>query len=149
VREALQRYADRGVFRVFSVGRTRGGADEYRFTWLTREPMMIRFDSVARTLSFRDLLPGVTRGSAVMADVEALIDSRRSASVPAHRRIDRQRADVGCVCQRRRLSIDVRFRGGQEAYAVQRGVNLVNEIFVLLQASHPEYLWDAFGLPAE
>jgi hypothetical protein len=111
--------------------------------------MVVRFDAAARTLSFRDLLPGVTRGSAVIADVEALIDSRRSAAVPAHRRIDRRRADVQCVTERRRLSIVVRIKGRQDAYAVQRGVNLVHEIFILLQASHPEYLWDAFGLPAE
>jgi hypothetical protein len=32
---------------------------------------------------------------------------------------------------------------------VQKGVNLVHEIFTLLRVSHPEYLWTAFGLPAE
>jgi hypothetical protein len=28
-------------------------------------------------------------------------------------------------------------------------VNLVHEIFTLLQASYPDYLWESFGLPAE
>ncbi|HUE89087.1 MAG TPA: hypothetical protein VMO26_23660 [Vicinamibacterales bacterium] len=40
-------------------------------------------------------------------------------------------------------------KGQHHAYAVQRGVNLVNEIFTVLQASYPEYLSEAFGLAVE
>lgn len=145
----MQRYVDRGVFRGFSVRRGRARVDEYRFTWLTREPMVVRFDSVSRTLSFRGLLTGVTRGSAVMADVVDFVAGRSAATLPAHRRIDKRSAAVHCEHRRGRLSILVTVRSRQESYAVQRGVNLVNEIFILLHASHPEYLWDAFGMPAE
>jgi len=35
------------------------------------------------------------------------------------------------------------------AYAVQRGLNLVNQLFLFLQERYPEYLIEHFGLPAE
>lgn len=149
VREALQQYAERGVFQGFSIRRGRHGLDEYRFTWLTREPTIVRFDPGTDTLTFSDLLPGAGSESAVVQDVEALVTSRSARTLPAHRRIDRRRAAVRCEQRRRRLSVVVEIKGRHAAYGVQRGVNLVHEIFVLLQASHPEYLWDVFGLPVE
>jgi hypothetical protein len=111
--------------------------------------MVVRFDEAGRTLAFLDVLPRVGRGSSVEGDVEALVRSRSASTLPAHRRIDRRRAAVRCERRRGRVSIVVTIRGRQHAYAVQRGLNLINEVFVLLQASHPAYLWDAFGLPAE
>jgi hypothetical protein len=47
------------------------------------------------------------------------------------------------------VSVVLVIKGANRAYAVQKGVNLVHEIFVVLQASYPEYLWERFGLPAE
>lgn len=116
---------------------------------MTREPLVVRFDSRARTLTFRDVLPAIGRHSVVRADVEALVERIQSAAVPPHRRIDRRRMSVACILRRRRLSIVVTVRGRRAEYGVQRGVNLVHELFVLLQAAHPEYLWEAFGLPSE
>ena len=40
-------------------------------------------------------------------------------------------------------------KGAHREYALRKGVNLIHEIFTALQASHPDYLWEAFGLPAE
>jgi hypothetical protein len=149
VRAALQEYASRGVFQGFSERRERSGIDEYRFTWLTREPMVVRFDAARGELTFRDLLPAAEGVSSVARDVAGLIAGRSAATLPAHRRIDRRRAEVRCQRRQGRLSIVVGIRNRHAAYGVQRGVNLVHEIFVLLHASHPEYLWSAFGLPAE
>lgn len=149
MRALLRQYAERGVFRGFSARRGPRGADEYRFTWLTRAPTIVRFDPVGRVLTFTDLLPNMEHGSAVVQDVEALVAGRSAAALPAHRRVERRRATVRCEHRRRRLSVVVAIRPGQVAYGVRRGVNLVHEIFVLLQASHPEYLWATFGLPAE
>lgn len=151
VRKALQQYADRGVFRGFSETRGRGGTQEFRFTWLTRAPMVLSHDGAAATLTFKELLPDVTRASPLLADVEALIRAQSGRTVVKHRRIDRRRLDVRCVHRRGRVSVvlQAKAKGRSEAYAVQRGVNLVHEIFMLLQTSYPEYLWDTFGLPTE
>jgi hypothetical protein len=149
VRDALQGYADRGVFRGFSETRGRGGTQEFRFTWLTREPMVLSHDHAARTLTFKQLLPEVARASPLLADVEALIKGRSGRTVVAHRRIDARRIGVQCVHRRGIVSLVLQVKGQHQAYAVQRGVNLVHEIFTLLQVSYPEYLWESFGLPAE
>lgn len=149
VRRALQHYADRGVFRGFSAVARRNGVEEYRFSWLTREPMTVTYDPAASTLTFKNLLPDVARASPLLADVAALIGSRSSRTLPAHRRIDGRRATVGWAERRRAVSVALEFRDRHQAYAVQKGVNLVNEIFTLLQVSYPDYLWKQFGLPAE
>jgi hypothetical protein len=148
VRQALQAYADRGVFQGFS-GRRRGGLEEFRFTWLTREPTIVRFNPTAGTLTFFDLLPRAECAAAVFEDVDALVTSASAVRRPAHRRIDPRKATVRCERRRRQLSVVVEIKGRHAVYGVRRGVNLVHEIFVLLQGMHPEYLWDAFQLPAE
>ena len=145
----MQQYADRGVFRGFSETRGRPGIQEFRFTWLTRAPIVLSHDEEAATLTFKELLPEVARASPLLADVEALIRAQSGRTVVKHRRIDRRRLDVWCVHRRGRISVVLQAKGRSEAYAVQRGVNLVHEIFMLLQTSYPDYLWEAFGLPAE
>jgi hypothetical protein len=57
---------------------------EFRFTWLTREPVILRYDPRNESLTFKELLPGVARASPLLADVQALIGSRSSRSLPAH-----------------------------------------------------------------
>lgn len=137
------------MFRGFSEKARRGGAAEFRFTWLTREPLVLRYDPGAETLTFKGLLPGVARGSPLLTELQALVESRHVRSLPAHRRIDRRRVDVECSHWRGAVSVVLYVKGRHHAYAVQKGVNLVNEIFTLLQASYPEYVSEAFGVPAE
>ncbi|HUE89088.1 MAG TPA: hypothetical protein VMO26_23665 [Vicinamibacterales bacterium] len=55
MRAALRQYADRGVFRGFSEKARPGGATEFRFTWLTREPLVLRYDPRGATLTFKGL----------------------------------------------------------------------------------------------
>ena len=149
VRDSLQRYADRGVFGGFSARTGRRGATEFRLTWLMPAPMSLTFDPAASTLTFNQLLPGVARASPLVAEVQEFIGSRSVRTVPAHRRLDARRVTARCVYRQRGVSVVLDVVSRHEAYAVQKGVNLVHEIFTLLRVSHPEYLWTAFGLPAE
>jgi hypothetical protein len=145
----LLAYANRGVFRAFSERALRGGKQAFRFTWLTREPMTMIWDQAEGTLTFDELLPDVARASPLLAEVQELVGSRSSRSLPEHRRIDPRRARAECTWRRGTVSVVLHVRGRHQAYAVRKGVNLVNEIFTLLHASYPDYLWEAFGLPAE
>ena len=43
----------------------------------------------------------------------------------------------------------LRVRAHHGEYAVQRGLNLVNQLVLLLQASYPEYLVECFGFRSE
>ena len=95
------------------------------------------------SLTFKELLPDVARASPLLADVQELVGSRSARTVPQHRRIDARRVTARCVASARcGVGRAARSKGRHEAYAVQTGVNLVHEIFTLLQRSYPEYLWD-------
>jgi hypothetical protein len=149
VRRTLQDYADRGVFKGFSERKGRTGATEFRFTWLTREPMVLEYDAKEERLTFRHLLPQVPRGSAIAAAVQELVESRSSKRIPEHRRLDPRRVRADGTQYGGRWSLRLQVAPRQHEYAVRKGVNLVNEVFTLLRASYPDYLWDVFGLPSE
>ena len=146
---ALQGYADRGVFRGFRVESSSGGRSDYFFTWLTRTPMRLRYEPSRRELRFVDLLPRVSSYSGLTQDLRRLVLEHQTSAVPEHRRIDGRRVKLAATVRAGHFSVILRLRGAQEAYAVQRGVNLVNQLFLLLQANYPEYLIQCFGFSPE
>jgi|RhiMethySRZTD1v2_1073278.scaffolds.fasta_scaffold06035_4 hypothetical protein len=146
---ALQRYADRGVFRGLSVTAGRGGRQNFSFTWLTRRPMSLTFEPKRGALVFKDLLPGVGANRALVSDLKAIVDDHAGSGVPAHRRLDARRLRAACAVRGGHLTLSLQVRGQHHEYAVQRGLNLVNQLFLLLQASYPEYLIEQFGFSAE
>lgn len=149
VTSALQHYATRGVFRGFSVHPARGGKVEYHFMWLMRRPMVLAFDPAAGTLVFKHVLPGIGRMADVAAAVKAEIAHRSSRALPAHKRLDGRKAKVAASTRGGDLSVVMTVRGAHHEYAVRMGLNLVNELFVLLHETYPDYLAEHFGLPAE
>jgi len=149
VASALQRYADRGVFRGLSISAGRGGRQNFSFTWITRRPMSLSFEPRTGALVFKDLLPGVGANRALVSDLKAVVDDHAGSAVPAHRRLDARRMRAACAVRGGHLTLSLQVRGRHHAYAVQRGLNLVNQLFLLLQASYPEYLIEQFGFSAE
>ncbi len=145
VRESLQAYADRGVFRGFSEIRT----GRFHFVWLIRHPIELRVDTAKHVLLFRRLLPGVPAGSTMYAELKRFIAERHDRALPDHRRIDRRRAEVTCTNRGGFVSISLQVKNNQYAYGVNRIVNLVHELFVHLRDAHPEYLVENFDVPQE
>jgi hypothetical protein len=47
------------------------------------------------------------------------------------------------------VSISLKVKKNQYAYAVNRIVNLVHELFVHLRNAHPDYLVEYFDVPQE
>lgn len=146
VRESLQSYADRGVFRGFS--EVESGA-RFTFTWLTRRSMDFRLDRERGVLHFKDLLPNIPARSALYGELKAFVEERHGRELPEHRRIDRRRAEAACSNRRGRVSISLQVKRGAYAYGVNRIVNLVHEIFLHLHDAYPEYLAENFDLPQE
>ena len=144
---ALKAYADRGVFRGFSATPAARGRVEYEFLWLTRRPMRAVFDPRASTLAFPALLPSLPGEAA--KDVKAIVRSRSGRGVPAHKRIDARKARVASAMRRGNLSLTLTVKGGNHVYAASHVLNLINELFVALQASHPAYLIERFGFSTE
>jgi hypothetical protein len=145
VRDNLQVYADRGVFRGFS--EVKDG--HFRFVWLMRRQMELNVDTSKQMLRFRRLLPGVPAGSKMYAELKSFIRQRHDRELPEHRRIDRRRAEVSCTNQGGFVSVSLKVKNNQYAYGVNRVVNLVHELFIHLRDTYPEYMAENFDVPQE
>ena len=149
VSAALRTYADRGVFRGFRATPTTRGRIEYSFQWLLRRPLHAVFDPRRSVVTFAALFPGVEGGSPMAGELGALVASRTRRTLPAHKRLDARRARLSCAIRRGDWSLAVHIRGANHEYAVRNALNLINELFVLLQERYPEYLVERFGLSTE
>jgi hypothetical protein len=149
VTETLQSYADRGVFRGFSVSSGPRGRFDYRFTWITRQPMSVIFDPKAGVISFPRLFPDATSRGAMVADLRALVAGRTARGLPAHKRIDLRRARLTTRLHAGSWDLAVTVRGSNHEYATRFAINMINELFLLLQERYPDYLVEQFGFSAE
>lgn len=149
VRERLQSYADRGVFRGFSEQPPIAGRHRFRFSWLGTQPLLLGYTPTTGTFVFRNLLPNVTARSSLHRDLQTFVDGRASPRLPAHRRVDRRRARVRCRLSRRAVSLKLVATRNHHEYGVTRVVNLVHELFVYLHAYFPEYMWENFDVREE
>jgi len=145
VRESLQTYADRGIFRGFSESKP----GQFKFIWHLQHQMELNVDTAKHVLRFKQLLPGVPARSVLCSELKSFIEQRHARDLPEHRRIDRRRAEVTCSNRNGFLSISLQVKNKQYAYGVNRLVNLVHELFVHLRESHPEYLVENFDVPQE
>jgi hypothetical protein len=150
IRSVLQEYADRGVFRGLSITERTGGRIDCDFLWLLGRPIRVSYDPAKSTLAFPALFPAITSSSPVMAvELRAAVRERSTAGVPAHKRIDRRRAELACSLSRGALSLTAEVRGSNHEYVVRRVLNLINDLFLLLHQSYPDYLEAQFGLSSE
>src|SRR5215510_647172 len=104
VRENLQAYADRGVFRGFS--EIRNG--HFQFVWVVNHRMELSVDTAKQELRFRRLLHNVPSKSALYAELKSFIERRQDEELPEHRRIDRKRAEVSCANRGGFVSVSLR-----------------------------------------
>jgi hypothetical protein len=147
VTAALQAYSDRGVFRGFQATPAARARVTYQFAWLTRRPVDAVFNPRTNTLTFPALLPAL--GKAAAADVAAVIGSLARRDTPTHKRLDARRARITGAVRRGAFTLSIGIRGANHEYAVKAALNLINEIFVMLQECHPDYLIEQFGMSTE
>jgi hypothetical protein len=145
VRESLQTYAERGVFRGFSEGKP----GQFTFVWFYQHPMELVVDTTKHSLRFKQLLPGVPVRSPLAKELKLFIAERHNEALPDHRRIDRKRAEVTLTNRGGVVSLALNVKRNDYAYGVNRLVNLVHELFVHLRAEYPEYLVENFDVPQE
>jgi hypothetical protein len=107
------------------------------------------FDARRGSLKFDALFPGLPRATAPARELSAIVAMRNSPRQPAHKRLDGRRARVTAPTRGGNWSLIVTIRGGNHEYAVRHALNLINELFLFLHESHPEYLIERFGLSPE
>lgn len=150
ITDRLRAYADRGVFRRFGVRALGRGRLEARFLWHAPEPHRLVIDPARRTLTFVDLLPGVGYPSAMDRALRAFLAGRFAPELPEHRRLDPRRLAVRAINRGGAVSIELRAKRGDLAYATEKLVKLVNEIFFsFLAGPYEEYMVRHFGAPEE
>jgi hypothetical protein len=145
VRENLQSYAERGVFRGFSEVKT----GQFKFVWLIPQQMELIVDTSRQVLRFKQLLPGIPANSPLYAELKSFIRHRHDRQLPAHRRIELRRAEVSCSNRGGFVSLSLKVKNNQYAYGVNRIVNLAHELFVHLRDAYPDYLVENFDVPQE
>jgi hypothetical protein len=149
VSKGLRGYAERGVFRGFSERNPKLGKRVFTFQWLTPQPVSLSVDSRKGVLTFRNLLPNVRVGSELHLVVRRFLLQLSEPYRPAHRRVDPGRAEVGCSVRADSLSISLKVKRRQYAYAQKTIVNLVHELFVFLNDSYADYMCENFETPQE
>jgi len=134
------------VFRGFRASPEPRGRIGYQFLWLTRRPTRASLDRRGM-LTFAALLPQPSRE--IVADMKSMVAARSTRAVPDHKRIDARRAKLACAVHKNDFSLSIEIRGRNQEYAVSRVLNLVNEMFVALHETHPDYLVQHFGISQE
>ena len=142
VRQMLQGYADRGIFRGFNEKRTKDRKNEFKFLWLTGQQMTLIYEGKKGTLRFKNLLPNVPSRSAMYLDLKTFLKEKFDGNLPKHRQIDRRLAEVECSNRGGKVSIALKVKRGKYQYGVNKIVNLIHEIFLFLRSSWPDYMWE-------
>ena len=149
VRSCLKEYADRGVFRGYSERPARLGRVVFRFSWLARDPYDLQYDPGTGTFVFLNALPNVEARSPLARALKTFVHGRSDESLPEHRRIDPDRAAVSAFVRNGDMRLSVVAQPEHHAYAANRVVNLMHEVYLHLHAYYPEYLWANYDVSEE
>jgi len=149
VRKVLSEYADRGVFGGFSEKPGGPGKTAFEFVWLYNRRYSVIFDERTGSLTFKDCLPYFPSDSARYARLKQFIKSRTETTLRAHRRIDEKRAVPSCRNRNACASVSIKVKNNQFTYGTRKLVNLVHEIFLMIDQEFTEYLYEHFDLPEE
>jgi hypothetical protein len=137
------------VFRGFRATPAARSRIEYQFLWLLKRPMRAVFDARRGVLAFPALFPGVSGQAAMTQALTALVMGRARKDQPAHKRLDARRVRITSRMRQGDWSLSVAIRGANHEYAVRHALNLINELFLALHESYPEYLVEHFGMSTE
>ena len=149
VRQCLQAYADRGVFRGFTERPRRSDRVVFSFTWLARAPYDLIYEPATGSFTFTNVLPNVSARTPLARALKTFIEARSATRLPEHRRINPRRASVTAFVRQGTMRLQIVAKSGHHAYGANRVVNLVHEVYLHLQSYYPEYLWDNYDVPQD
>ncbi len=152
VKAELQGYADRGVFRNFSISEsTTGKAVEFRFQWLAESAFILKLNSEKPELQLRNVLPAVPFPSEMDTAFRNFLIQRCDESIPAHRRLDGGRFSFVCRNRQQMLSVVIGFAPEDAAAAANSSIKLLHEIFnnFLHEGPYQNYMVEVFNVSEE
>lgn len=149
VRACLQGYAERGVFRGYTERPAWRSRTLFRFSWLARRPYDLEYEPDTGSFVFLNALPNVPARTPLARALKDFVARRSDESLPEHRRVDPERATASAFIRQGDMRLQVVAGNGDHAYAANRVVNLMHEVYLHLQSHHPEYLWANYDAPQE
>jgi hypothetical protein len=147
VREVLEGYARRGVFRGFSAGHQRAGKSTYRMVWYKNRSFELMVDAAKGEFRFVNLLPELPATSPVYRNLKAFVKARQADDLPEHRRIDPARAQVRLINRQGNVSLMLT-SPDDLVYGTRKLIHLAQEIFLsfLAEGLNLEYAVETFEL---
>lgn len=143
----VQHYADRGIFRRVN---NRPDGRGVGFTWMFDAfPLMLVWNTKAKTIQFKDVLTGVEAKSQFQTELKAFLNGLFDERLPEHRRLDPEKVSLTTARRDGAFSIGLKLIAANEDYAVRRLINLIHEMFLYLRLRWPEYMYEHFNLPEE
>ena len=152
VKTALQNYADRGLFRNFSVANaSHTNTAEFRFDWLTQTSFHLKLNVEKHQLVLQDILPCVPFRSDMDKAYRKFLVQRCDEALPAHRRLDGERFSFQCRNRKEKLSVSINFQPADAAAATKTALNLLHETFnnFLMEGPYQNYMVEVFNAPEE
>ena len=119
----------------------------FKTMWQSDRSFEFEVDLRKDTMSFPAVLPDVPAHSSMYWEFREFVESRQSAGVPDHRRIDPAKVQVRCGNRDGNVSLTVAVKDGDYEYAVRKLVGLVNEVYMvfLYGGGYDDYMTDTFG----
>jgi hypothetical protein len=144
----LENFANRGVFRGFSRGTAHGGRPAFKLLWHRDRMFELVVDLDRGVVRMPVVLPSVPAGSSMHREFRQFVESRQSASLPEHRRIDADKTSVVCANARGNVGLRMSVHDRDYEYAVRKLVNLVHEVYLdfLYDGRYYDYLVETFNL---
>ncbi|MFN7928319.1 MAG: hypothetical protein U0Y68_10300 [Blastocatellia bacterium] len=145
VADALQSYAERGVFRGFSQD-IRNTKAIFRLLWHRDRVFELVFAPQQNTLRFAQVLPNVA--TEMYQDLQEFINARCTSELPEHRRIDPNKVQILSARRGGNVSLTAQVLDGDDEYAARKLIHLVHEIFLtfLMEGEYYEYMVENFDL---
>lgn len=147
VREGLQAYVDRKIFRSFVEEKEKDGKIKFRFLYFGDDVLILEFTELDHTLVIRNMLPHVSAG--MYLDLQTFLDRLHDPVLPPYRRIDRGSAEVHFVKKGANVSLVFRVKRNRYKYGVDKLIELASWVRTYLQERHQTYLWEVMGEPVD
>lgn len=142
----LQNYANRGLFRGFSPGAMSSSRAVFKMVWHLEQRFELIVDLGRNTLRVPVVLPAAPLE--IYREFKRFVESRQSAGLPEHRRIDPAKAAVRCSSRGGNVSLTVTVGDGGYEYAARKLIHLIHETYLdfLLDAKCYDYRIETFNL---
>ena len=147
VRDGLQAFADRRVFRNFAEERKKDGTIRFRFLYLDENPVHLEFSERDQVMVIRNLLKQVP--ARMYSGLQAFLEKLSHPDLPPYRRIDRASAEAHFVKKRGVVSLVFTVKRNRYKYGVDKLINLISWLRNHLQGEHQQYLWEVMGEPED